>query len=153
MAKKIDLDSVVKALNGRVDQPIIAEVLEDLKAEIKEDEEAKAAEKEPKQKKQFGVLISDQAGVLAGNDLVAWVVQVEESASPHVMFERIKRAAYEFNQSKKGRKHPVKTVGEACEAVGAKFFKEQNISIKTKEPVLIMATDNVIPWNDRRQDD
>lgn len=150
---KIDLDSVARALSGRVDEPIVNEVLQDLKAELQEEAQAKEAEKEPKEKKQFCVLVSDPSGVLAGQDLVAWVAQIEESASPHVVFERIKRAAYEFNQSKKGRKHPVKTVGESCEGVGGKFFKEQKIAIKTKEPVLVVATDGVIPWNDRRQDD
>ena len=40
---------------------------------------------------------------------------------------------------------PVETIGEACEAVTAKFFKEQNIWVKTKVPVFAVATANKIP--------
>ena len=39
---------------------------------------------------------------------------------------------------------PVETIGEACEAVTAKLFKEQNIWIKTKVPVLAVTTANKI---------
>ena len=57
----------------------------------------------------------------------------------------LKRSAYEYNISQKGRKYPVKSIGEACEAVGAKFQKEQGVSIKTKLPVTILKTDNLLP--------
>ena len=40
---------------------------------------------------------------------------------------------------------PVETIGEACEVVTAKLFKEQNIWIKTKVPVLVVTTANKIP--------
>ena len=40
---------------------------------------------------------------------------------------------------------PVETIGEACEAISAKLFKEQKIWIKTKVPVLAVTTPNKIP--------
>ena len=40
---------------------------------------------------------------------------------------------------------------EACEAVGAKFQKEQNVAIKTKLPVTILKTDNVLPKIDENE--
>jgi hypothetical protein len=40
---------------------------------------------------------------------------------------------------------PIETIGEACEIVTAKFFKEQNIWIKNKVPVLVVGTPNKIP--------
>jgi hypothetical protein len=39
----------------------------------------------------------------------------------------------------------VKTVGEALEAVPAKQFKEADVWVKSKTPVLMLRTDNEIP--------
>ncbi|MGX8716603.1 MAG: hypothetical protein ACSW8C_01280, partial [bacterium] len=52
------------------------------------------------------------------------------------------RVAKAFNLSKKGRRYPVETVGETCENVPAKIFKEQKLWLKTKTPVLIVPVDN-----------
>jgi hypothetical protein len=62
--------------------------------------------------------------------------------------ERVHRAAYDFNASKKGRMLPAKTVGDALENVPAKFFKEAECWVKTKTPVLVVRTDNEIPKDD-----
>ena len=42
---------------------------------------------------------------------------------------------------------PVQTIGEACEVVSAKLFKEQNIWVKTKTPILAVPVDNAIPMD------
>ena len=60
---------------------------------------------------------------------------------------QIHKAAYDFNQTPKGRRMPVQSIGEACEAVPARIFKEHQLWIKTKEPVLILRTDNKIPMD------
>jgi len=78
-------------------------------------------------------------------DFVGWVVQLPEDENVLTAVERIHRAAYEFNASKKGRLLPVKTVGEAIESVPAKHFKDAELWVKTKIPVLILKTDNEIP--------
>jgi len=103
-------------------------------------------EKPPALKKQFVILISDPEGRLPeGNDFAGWVLQVEESESVLTTPERINRAVYEFNTTRKGRLMPAKTVGEALENVPAKHFKEQNVWLKTKTPVLMLKTNNEIP--------
>lgn len=99
------------------------------------------------------ILLSDPTGRLtpeffeaAGfSDFTGWVVKIPEDDSPMVVQERINRAAYDFNVTPKGRRLPVQSVGEACECVPTRIFKEQGISIQTKEPVLILITDNRIP--------
>ena len=63
------------------------------------------------------------------------------------------RAAYEFNTTKKGRLLPVKTIGEAMENVPAKHFKEAQVWVKTKEPVLLLKTDNKLPTDDAKGKD
>ena len=40
---------------------------------------------------------------------------------------------------------PVETIGEACEIVPAKLFKEQNVWIKSKVPLLIVPVHNKVP--------
>lgn len=101
--------------------------------------------KPPPMKKQFVVLLSDPAGKLPQHDLVGWVVQIPENASPHSAADRIFKGAYDYNASKRGRLLPVKSVGEALESAGAKYFKEAELWVKTKTPVSVMVTDNILP--------
>jgi len=101
--------------------------------------------KPPAAKKQFVVLLSDPAGKLSKQDLVGWVVQIPEDSSPHSTVDRIFKGAYDFNASKKGRLLPVKSVGEALESASAKYFKESELWVKTKLPVAVVVTDNVLP--------
>jgi hypothetical protein len=110
-------------------------------------------EKAPAIKKQFSVIVSDPNGLLTGNDLVAWVCQIPEDESVTSTLERLHRAAYEFNTTKKGRLMPAKTVGEALEHIPGKHFKEQQVWVKTKVPVLVIRTDNEIPREPAQADD
>jgi hypothetical protein len=91
---------------------------------------------------------------------VGWVLQIPEDESVATALERVYRGCYDFNASKKGRLMPVKTVGEAFENVAAKYFKEADVWVKTKTPVLVVRTDNEIPKSEdeksekkRRKDD
>lgn len=106
-------------------------------------------EKPPAVKKQFVFLLSDATGKIKeridANNLVGWVVQIPEDASPHSTCERIFKGAYDFNASKRGRLLPVKSVGESLESVTAKYFKEANLWVKTKMPIGVIVTDNVLP--------
>jgi len=102
-------------------------------------------EKLPALKKQFAILISDPEDRMPKHDFVGWVVQIPESESVATTQDRIFRSAYEFNTTKKGRLMPVKTVGEAIENVPAKQFKESDLWVKTKTPVLVLRTNNEIP--------
>ena len=48
-------------------------------------------------------------------------------------------------KKKSSKKNPVYKVSESLEQVTAKYFKEEEISVKTKEPTVIVRTDNKIP--------
>lgn len=99
----------------------------------------------PRIKQQFVVLVSDPNNTINNVDLTGWVLQIPENESPVTVVDRIKKAAYNFNASNKGQKHPVKTIGEAIESVKTKFHKAYDLKIKTKEPVLVILTDNKLP--------
>lgn len=159
----VDIHTVKDILysNG-MDDPVIQTVIEELiKAqeqpveqvteEAAADDSASAAEGEgddvPKVKKQFVIVLSDPNKELTqfSNKLVGWVGQISAEADVNTYLPKLYDAAYEFNRSKKGRKYPIKTVGDAMDTVQAKLLKKQGISVKTKEPVLILISDNVVP--------
>jgi len=102
-------------------------------------------EKPPAVKKQFVVLVSDPDGRMPKQDLVAWILQIPETESPVTTQDRVFRGAYDYNASRKGRLYPAKTVGEALENIPAKHFKDAELWVKTKTPVLVLKTDNEIP--------
>lgn len=98
----------------------------------------------PKPKMQHVILVSDPKGVI-DCDLTGWVLQIPEDEDCREVVGNIKKAAYNFNASKKGNKYPVSSIGQAVEAVPNKFFKPYNIRRKTKEAVYVVTTDNVLP--------
>jgi len=142
---KIEINQVAEILKRNKAAPdLLRAVVQEMnmlaQAAAKDDEE-----KPPAQKKQFVMLVSDPEGRFPQHDFAGWVLQIPEEESPVTTQERINRAVYEFNASKKGRLLPAKTVGEALENVPAKHFKEAGVWVKTKTPVLVLSTNNEIP--------
>jgi hypothetical protein len=153
----VQLEAVREALEKVVkDENAIEKVLDLLSDAAVKVDEAKQAEEaevadtaeegsdEPKVKKQYGILVSDKDGIIT-KDLVGWVFQMPENEDSRDVIELVKKAAYNYNASKKGRKYPVASIGSAIEGCGSKFFKPYNVSFKTKEPVLVITTDNILP--------
>ena len=142
---KIDVAKVADILRqNRLEPAVMRRILEQINSVTEKAAEAED-QKPPAVKKQFVVLISDPEGAMPSTDFAAWVVQLPEDASPLSTQERIAKAAYDFNASRRGRALPVKTVGEAMETVPAKNFKEVDLWVKTKTPVQVLSTDNVLP--------
>lgn len=142
---KIEVSQVAELLkrHREITPPILREIVEEMN-EIT----APAADEDispPAAKKQFVVILSDPEGKLPKKDLTGWVVQIPESASPFSTLDRVFKGSYDFNASKKGRMLPVKSVGESLESVSRKFFKESELWVKTKLPVAVIVTDNVLP--------
>lgn len=141
---KVDLELVKRVLQrNEIDVRQVAQIIEDIAVENAAIVDAE--EKPPPVKKQFVILVSDPEAKLEGMELVGWVLQIPEEDSPYVSNERLIRSAYEYNQTPKGRRLPLRTIGETCEHVTTRITKEQNIWIKTKEPVLLVRSDNAIP--------
>ncbi|MEM8550358.1 MAG: hypothetical protein AAGF10_06165 [Verrucomicrobiota bacterium] len=140
---KVDLDLVKLVLQrNELDVRQVSQILEDINVEIAAIVED---EKPPPVKKQFVMMVSDPDGKLQGQNLTGWVLQIPEEDSPYVANERLIKSGYMYNASPKGRRIPVKSIGEVCEVVTAKFTKENEVWIKTKEPVLVVTTDNKLP--------
>ena len=152
---KVDIDMVKMILQRHeIEVRQIATIMNEIQEELKIQQETE--EKPPPVKKQFVILVSDPAGELEGKDYTGWVLQIPEEDSPYVAEERLVRGGYDFNVTPKGRRFPVKTIAESCEAVSARILKEHNVWVKTREPVLVCRTNNKIPWDDvkkKLQDD
>ena len=140
---KIEINQVAEILKrNKADPSLLRAVVEEMNLLARA---AQEDEKPPAVKKQFVILVSDPDGHFPKHDFAGWVLQIPDTESPVTTVERVVRASYEFNATKKGRLLPVKTVGEAIENVPAKHFKEAEVWVKTKTPVLVLTTDNLIP--------
>lgn len=141
---KIAVNKVAEILKKNELSPaILRRVIEEMNLACQPDDGDE--EKPPAIKKQFAIIISDPDGRMPKHDFVGWVVQIPETESVATTLDRVFRSSYDFNTTKKGRLMPVKTVGEALENVPSKAFKEADLWVKTKTPVLILKTDNEIP--------
>lgn len=141
---KIDVNKAAEIIKSeQVDPATLRRIVEKMNLAIQP--EGEEGDKLPAVKKQFTVLLSDPEGRMPTCDFVAWILQLPEAESVATTQDRICRAAYDYNASRKGRLMPVNTIGEAIEAVPAKFFKEADVCIKTKTPVLVLRTTNEIP--------
>ena len=142
MSKKVEVELVAEIMQKNHLDPVVQKrILEELLSSL----EAGAAEKVPAEKKQWVVLASDPEGKLAAVDFVAWVLQIPEEEAPVTVKDKLYRGVYEFNTTRSGRLHPVRAVGEAFEQVPSKYFKAADLTVKTKEPVIVIVTDNKIP--------
>ncbi len=129
---------LVDAIRAAAEAAQVADELDDDAGEVSDDV------KPPTEKKQFIIVVSDPNKQIK-TDLTGWVLQIPESASISSVLDRLKTAMYDFNASKAGRLLPVKTIGEGIESAKKKFFTARDITIKTKTPVFVVVTDNVLP--------
>ena len=141
---KIDVNKVAEILKkNQIDPAVLRRVVEEMNLAVQPDPGEE--DPTPPVKKQFVILVSDPNGKMPKVDFTGWVLQLPEDESPASVQERLLKATYDFNASRKGRLYPAKTVGDALEAVPSKFFKEVELWVKTKEPVIVLRTDNEIP--------
>ena len=146
---KIDIETLKFILQrNEPDTKKVSAVMADIALELQAEEEEKM-NKPPAVKKQFGVYISDPKDILKDVDLVGWIVQIPEDDDISTVRDRIIQSAYEFNTTPKGRRMPLQTIGEACEALPTKITKEQKLWIKTKVPLLMLHGDNTIPTDSK----
>ena len=135
-----------------VDQPKVKDIMSEIKR--LEDEEAQRAKLQAasRKKKKMVLVASDPEDRFTQVvDCPVWVVQMNEDDNHTELLDKIHSAAYSYNndvlngKKKSSRKNPVYKVSEVLEQVTAKYFTEEEISVKTKEPTVIVRTDNKVP--------
>ena len=142
---KIDVEKLKYILHrNESDIQKINDILNDIATELQIEQAEKEA-RPPAVKKQFITLIADNDGQLLDQDFASWVVQIPEEANPQAVIDKIHQSAYTYNATPKGSRLPVKSIGETLESVSAKIFKENEVWVKTKIPVLAVSCKNQLP--------
>ena len=142
---KIDVEKLKYILHrNESDIQKINDILNDIATELQIEQAEKEA-RPPAVKKQFITLIADNDGQLLDQDFASWVLQIPEEANPQAVIDKIHQSAYAYNATPKGSRFPVKSMGETLESVSAKIFKENEVWVKTKIPVLAVSCKNQLP--------
>lgn len=124
-----------------LDPKKVTEIMRDLKERQALDTPPPA----PRVKYETVVLLSDPEKKYRDVSIVGWVVQVPEDTPLTEAPNRLVAAANDFNTTPKGRRVPVSTLGETCESVTRRHFKENGIKVMTKMPVTFLPVDNALP--------
>tara|TARA_A100001037_G_scaffold63293_1_gene55363 strand:+ start:69894 stop:70355 length:462 start_codon:yes stop_codon:yes gene_type:complete len=150
---RLNEDDIEHVLTQKgVEQPKVKDIMSEIKR--LEDQEAELArQKAATRKKKKMVLVASDPDdrFVQVVDCPVWVVQMNEEDNHTDVVEKISQATYAYNNDvlngnkKSSKKNPVYKVSESLEQVTAKYFTEQEISVKTKEPTVIVRTDNEIP--------
>jgi hypothetical protein len=141
---KIDVNKVAEILKkNHIDPAVLRRVVEEMNLAVQPD--PGDGDQAPPVTKQYVILVSDPDDRMPKGDFTGWVLQIPENDSPASVQERLLKGAYDYNASKKGRLYPAKTVGDALEDVPGKFFRDTELWVKTKTPVLVLRSDNEIP--------
>lgn len=143
---KIEISKVAEVVKKNLpdDLATVRRIIEELNLAAQPDP-GDGEESAPAVKKQMVIMVSDPNGKLPEDDFVAWVLQIPESESPATTLDRICRGIYDYNDTKKGKLYPARTIGEGLENVPAKFFKAADLWVKTKTPIIIVSTNNQVP--------
>lgn len=149
---RLNEDDIEHVLTQKgVEQPKVKDIMTEIKRlEDEEAERAKLQASTRKKKKMVLVASDPEDRFVQVVDCPVWVVQMNEEDNHTDVIEKINSATYAYNNDvlngkKKSKKNPVYKVSESLEQVTAKYFKEEEISVKTKEPTVIVRTDNKIP--------
>jgi len=147
---KIEINKVAEILKrNEIEPKLLRRIIEEMNALT----QTEAGDEKPLSvKKQFAILISDPKRLMPGDEFAGWVLQLPESESVESVGDRIICGAHAYNGTRKGMQYPVKSVGEALENVPAKIFKETDLWVKTKTPVIVLRTDNKIPRAQKLKD-
>lgn len=124
-------------------QEVVNKTIKDLQKAAEDEKAERKANPAKKNKHDFLVLLADSHGKIT-EPAQAWVFQVEKDCPPMALIDRVKAAAVEFNNSRKGRKRPVLNVAQAIESIPSKYWKmgQGTTRVKTKEPTWAVPTDN-----------
>jgi hypothetical protein len=141
----LKIEDVIEVLKSQKVPPATLIAVETELEAIEADKKAEREDsKGPKSKNQLNVILFDANGVIPKGDYTAIVVQTKDGDPVGGIMDKIYKSAFDHNASKRGRKHPIKSVADALNIKRA-ITKQNNIAFKVKEPVQVLITDNTIP--------
>lgn len=142
MANKIDIEEVEFVLQENKAEPqLVKSTMEKLRQLL---EEAAAEKEGQKREKQEIVLLYDKPDDFDSETLEkviesvpVYVMSITEGEDHNTLVEKIEKAAKNYNEnSKRGKKKPVKEFTDMIRVVSASYLKEEGIGRKSKDPVI-----------------
>lgn len=135
---KIDKDIVESVLADypQIDMATRLKIIQDIEREAEDSKEPK--EKSPK-KHFIAIAVTDNEDF---ENVPLFLTQVEEDDDHNEIVNRITHATAEHNNTPKGKKFPIETLGAAFEFTKRKFITEKKVWVKQKEPVLVVRVDS-----------
>lgn len=130
--KKITVDEAASAAKsvGISDQKV-----EEIKKALSQLLETEEDEKEPRVKSRIVAVTSSEGAEFArffmSSEIL--VAQIPENEDPSKVSEKISVAFANYNSSKKGRKHPAKTLADLFRLCPARILKAAGVERKSKE--------------------
>ncbi len=125
-------------LEHKIEIAKVHEIIKDLAQAAEEEKADRKAEGGPKQKWEHVIVLNDPDGKMTKDEFVGWVVQQENGQDAGLILSKLVDAAKVSNDAAKRKKNVIKNFMDLFGALKPKFTKEQNIKIKTKEPVRIL---------------
>jgi len=115
----LQIDEIIAELNDLgIDAAKVKEAEEAFRKLEEEKADDRAANKQPKQKNQFVIVLNSTSGNKSG-----WVLQLKEGDDAQTTLDRVKRAAKQQNTNmKKFIKSPLKSFGDAMQNLKRKFM-------------------------------
>lgn len=139
---QVDIDLVEATLRQAELDPV---QIQGLISDIKERAALSVNPPAPRQKWEPVILLSDPNREYREVSLVGWALQVREGETHTQVADSLIAAANDFNMTPKGRRLPVKTIGETIEGVSRNLLKERGVKVLSKEPLSIIPVDNALP--------
>jgi hypothetical protein len=133
---KIDKDIVEQVLCDYIDMATRVKIINDIEREVEQNK----PEREKNPKKQFvAIAVTDNPDF---EEVPLFIAQIEEGDDHNTIVDRITHATAEHNNTPKGQKFPIDTLGGAMQETKRKFITEKKVWIKSKEPVIIVRSND-----------
>ncbi len=141
---KISLEEVQEALEtSKLEPTKVNEVIKKLAQLVEEKKEEKDETKLPRQKNEFLIVLDSSVteDLKGRNDLTGWVVQIPTGQDAGLTLDKLQIAATDFNNNtRKGKKSPLKKWGDIFAYIARKFTKKVGVQIKTKHSVRVLVS-------------
>ena len=135
---KISIEQVeATLLEQKIEPSKVSAIIKDLEQAIEEEKADRDANKVPKAKWEYTIIINDPEKKL-GTEFTGWVVKQLEGQDAGLMLGKLTDAAKTQNESSKRKKSLITGFGELFSAIKTKFLKEKGLKVCTKEAVRVL---------------
>lgn len=148
---KADLEIIEAVLRKHsIDTTDIDKIRADIVREVEDNKTPR--EKAPK--KDFVIILSDPNGSIPKDvEFTGWVVQIDPTKGIKEVPDLIKKAVMSFNDTPKGQKMKLESIGDLFENATGKAFSENGLMRKHRDPAYVILTDNQVPKDEEPAQD